>query len=102
MICMYPEILRIAHGTLLSRYEVFKLQDENDTYMVASGIPLDMAKQLGDTHASEIATMALDIMNSASTFVIPHKPKERLRLRIGIHTGPAVGGIQIVGDTIPR
>ena len=68
----------------MSRYEVFKLQDENDTYMVASGIPLDMAKQLGDTHASEIATMALDIMNSASTFVIPHKPKERLRLRINV------------------
>ena len=84
------------------RYEVFKLQNENDTYMIASGIPLAVAKQLGDTHASQIASLAIDIMNGASAFVIPHKPKERLRLRVGIHSGPAVGGIQKVGDSLPR
>lgn len=41
-------------------------------------------------------------MNTASAFVIPHKPKERLRIRVGIHSGPAVGGIQKVGDSMPR
>ena len=70
--------------------------------MIASGIPLAIAKQLGDTHASQIATMALDILNAASSFVIPHKPKEKLRIRVGIHSGPAVGGIQKVGDSMPR
>ena len=70
--------------------------------MIASGIPLAIAKQLGDTHASQISIMALDIMNTASAFVIPHKPKERLRIRVGIHSGPAVGGIQKVGDSMPR
>ena len=78
------------------------MQSENDAYMIASGIPLATAIKLGNTHASEIATMALDIMNGASYFVIPSKPKERLRLRIGIHSGPAVGGIQKVGDGMPR
>ena len=61
-----------------------------------------IAKRLGDLHVSEIATLALDVMSAASTFIIPHKPKERLCLRIGIHSGPAVGGIQKVGDSIPR
>ena len=84
------------------RYEVFKLQSENDAYMIAAGVPLATAKKLGDTHASEIATMALDLMDGASCFVIPHKPKEQLRLRISVHSGPAVGGIQKVGDNLPR
>ena len=88
--------------SLTYRYEVFKLQNENDSYMIASGVPLAVGKQLGDTHASQIATMALDIMNGASVFIIPHKPNERLRLRVGIHSGPAVGGIQRVGDSMPR
>ena len=81
---------------------MFKLQSENDAYMVAAGVPLATAKNLGDTHASEIATMALDLMDGASCFVIPHKPKEQLRLRISVHSGPAVGGIQKVGDNLPR
>ena len=78
------------------------MQSENDAYMIASGIPLATAAKLGDSHASEIATMSLDIMNGASYFVIPNKPKERLRLRIGIHSGPAVGGIQMLDGHIPR
>ena len=71
-------------------------------YMIASGIPLALAKKLGDDHALEIATMALDIMSGATTFVIPHRSKEQLRMRIGIHSGPAIGGIQKIGDHMPR
>ena len=91
-----------SNSNFIYRYEVFKLQNDIDTYIVASGIPLAVAKQLGDSHASEIATLALEVMNAASSFIIPHKPKERLCLRIGIHSGPAVGGVQKVGDSIPR
>jgi class 3 adenylate cyclase len=92
----------INFSNKLFRYEVFKLQSENDAYMIASGIPLATAAKLGDSHASEMATMALDIMSGASYFVIPNKPKEKLRLRIGIHSGPAVGGVQKAGDDMPR
>ena len=95
-------VLEVYHKFSISRYEVFKLQNDNDTYVIASGIPLAVAKRLGDLHVSEIATLALEVMSAASSFIIPHKPKERLCLRIGIHSGPAVGGIQKVGDSIPR
>ena len=78
------------------------MQKENERYMIASGVPFAVRKQLGDIHAAQIATLALDIMNGASGFVIPHNPRERLRLRFGIHSGPAVGGIQRVGNIMPR
>ena len=81
---------------------MFKLQNETDSYIIASGVPLAIGKQLGDTHASEIATMALDLMYGATVFVIPHRPHEQLCLRVGIHSGPAVGGIQKARDNIPR
>ena len=86
----------------IDKYEVFKLQNENDSYMVVSGVPLAVGKELGDAHALEIAMMALDIMNGASKFIVPHKPTKHLNLRIGIHSGSAVGGIQKVGDSMPR
>ena len=78
------------------------MQNENGSCMVVSGVPRAVGKQLGDTHASKIATMALDIMHGASGFIIQHKPDERLRLRVGVHSGPAVGGLQRVGDSMPR
>ncbi len=41
------------------------MQNENDRYMIASGVPFAVRKQLGDTDAAQIATLALDIMNGA-------------------------------------
>ena len=70
--------------------------------MVASGVPLAIGKKLGDAHALEIAAMALDIMNAASVFVIPHKPNQHLHLRIGIASGRAIGAVHKVGDSMPR
>ena len=54
-----------------------------DAYMVVSGLP----KRNGLNHAGEIASMSLHLLNAIATFKIPHKPKEVLKLRIGIHTG---------------
>ena len=72
----------IVHTLLrIFRYEVFKLRNVNDCYMVASGVPLAVGKKLGNTHAAQIATLALDILVQSASFVIPHKPKEKLLLR---------------------
>ena len=50
--------------------------------MVVSGLPMR-----NDTHAYEIARMALAILNAVRTFKIKHRPQEQLMIRIGIHTG---------------
>ena len=98
----------------------------NDSYMVASGLPI----RNGDKHAQEIARMALDLLDGSSKFIIPHRQHckytisysstniihhgkctnhylhilcrnlETLQHRIGIHTGPVVGGV--VGSKMPR
>ena len=58
--------------------------------MVASGLPV----RNGNKHAAEIATMALALLSGSSFFVVPHRPQDKLQLRIGIHTGPVVSGNQ--------
>ena len=54
-----------------------------DAYMCVSGLPV----RNGIFHSREIADMALELQNTVPSFVIPHFPKEKLLLRIGIHTG---------------
>lgn len=51
--------------------------------MVVSGLP----ERNGDSHADEIAKMALDLVASVRQVSIPHMPHHRLQLRAGIHTG---------------
>lgn len=64
--------------------------------MVVSGLP----QRNGNKHAYHIAEMALDILSSVRSFKIRHKPDQRLKLRIGIHSGPCVAGV--VGLKMPR
>ena len=61
-----------------------------------------MIKQslIEEKHASEIASMALRLMQVTKSFVIPHRPGEALKLRTGIHSGPCVAGV--VGRKMPR
>lgn len=54
-----------------------------DAYMVVSGLP----KRNGQRHAGEIATMALHLLHSMTSFRVSHRPGYQLQLRIGIHTG---------------
>ena len=44
--------------------------------------------------------MALRLLKKVENFIIRHMPKEQLKLRIGIHTGPVIAGV--VGVKMPR
>ena len=81
---------------VLDTYNVYKVETISDSYMVVSGVP----EKNGIKHASEIATMALHLMSTVTTFQIPHRPKSTLQLRIGINSGPVVAGV--VGVLMPR
>ena len=47
----------------------FQVETINDSYMVASGLPV----RNDDKHALEIASMALDLLDASSKFAIPHR-----------------------------
>ncbi|XP_021512798.1 guanylate cyclase 2G-like [Meriones unguiculatus] len=80
----------------IQTHDVYKVETIGDAYMVASGLPV----RNGTQHAAEIATMALHLLSATTHFQIGHMPEERLKLRIGLHTGPVVAGV--VGITMPR
>ncbi|CAH0555548.1 unnamed protein product [Brassicogethes aeneus] len=81
---------------IIKGYEVYKVETIGDAYMVVSGLPI----RNGERHAGEIASMALELLAAVNNSRITHRPKETLKLRIGIHTGPVVAGV--VGLTMPR
>ncbi|XP_031246562.1 guanylate cyclase 2G isoform X1 [Mastomys coucha] len=80
----------------IQTHDVYKVETIGDAYMVASGLPI----RNGAQHADEIATMSLHLLSVSTHFQIGHMPEERLKLRIGLHTGPVVAGV--VGITMPR
>ena len=54
-----------------------------DAYMVVSGLPV----RNGINHAREIARMSLRLLERVKTFRIRHRPNDKMKLRIGLHTG---------------
>ncbi|XP_044740931.1 atrial natriuretic peptide receptor 1 [Chrysoperla carnea] len=88
--------LYTCFDAIVENYDVYKVETIGDAYMVASGLP----ERNGNRHAKEIALMSLALLNAVHKFVIPHRPKEQLKLRIGMHTGPCVAGV--VGLKMPR
>ena len=71
-----------------AKFDVYKVATIGDAYFLASGVPI----RNGGQHASEICSLALELLSAASELTIPHIPTETLKLRIGIHTGPCLAG----------
>ncbi|XP_050503369.1 guanylate cyclase 32E [Diabrotica virgifera virgifera] len=82
--------------SIISHYDVYKVETIGDAYMVVSGLPI----RNGDRHAGEIASMALHLLSKIKKFEIKYRQGELLQLRIGIHSGHVVAGV--VGLKMPR
>ena len=82
MVLLLNDLYTVFDETI-DKYDVYKVETIADNYVVSSGLPT----KNGDQHASEIASMALDLLVKVLIFRCRHLPDMQLMLRIGIHTG---------------
>ncbi|MBE9115342.1 adenylate/guanylate cyclase domain-containing protein [Lusitaniella coriacea LEGE 07157] len=75
-----------AFDCLTEKHGLEKIKTIGDSYMVAAGLPIPQSD-----HADAIADMALDMQKEIYNFPILYGTK--LRIRIGINTGPVVAGV---------
>jgi len=81
-----------AFDALLDKHGVYKVETIGDAYMVAAGHD-------GCTdHAKRIMLMGLAMLEAVRGVRPP--PSMRLRIRVGMHSGPAFTGV--VGQKVPR
>ncbi|CAF1069591.1 unnamed protein product [Rotaria magnacalcarata] len=78
----------------LEIHNCFKVETIGDAYMLVSGVP-----ERARNHAAEIIDMAFDMLDSIVTVTNPTN-NEKLKIRIGCHSGPVVAGI--AGIKMPR
>ncbi|KAF3840711.1 hypothetical protein F7725_006573 [Dissostichus mawsoni] len=81
---------------IIGLHDVYKVETIGDQYLVASGVP----NRNGNRHAAEMANMSLDILHCIGSFRMRHMPELKVRIRVGLHSGPVVAGV--VGLTMPR
>jgi len=87
--------------SLVQDHDVEKIRTIGDGYMVAAGVPFPR-----DDHAAAITRLALDMKAHFAT--LPPVSGHRVSFRIGISSGPVVGGVigthkfqyDIWGDTV--
>ncbi|XP_045454698.1 atrial natriuretic peptide receptor 2-like [Melitaea cinxia] len=88
--------LYTSFDSIIENFDVYKVETIGDAYMVVSGLPM----RNGNRHAAEIARMSLALLRAVREKTVPHRPGEKLLLRIGMHSGPCVAGV--VGLKMPR
>uniref|UniRef100_A0A3Q2CF36 Guanylate cyclase n=1 Tax=Cyprinodon variegatus TaxID=28743 RepID=A0A3Q2CF36_CYPVA len=88
--------LYTCFDAIIDNFDVYKVETIGDAYMVVSGLPVRNGKQ----HGREVARMSLALLDAVKSFTIQHRPDQKLRLRIGIHSGTVCAGV--VGLKMPR
>ncbi|GFN96086.1 receptor-type guanylate cyclase gcy-13, partial [Plakobranchus ocellatus] len=78
------------------KHDVFKVETIGDQYVAVSGLP----RRNGDSHVSELANLALGLLDSTRRIDVDHLTNRKISLQIGISTGMVVAGI--VGLKMPR
>ncbi|KAE8630089.1 hypothetical protein XENTR_v10000687 [Xenopus tropicalis] len=73
--------------------DVYKVETIGDAYCVAGGLHKE-----SETHAFQVALMALKMMELSDEVMSPHG--EQIKMRIGLHSGSVVAGV--VGVRMPR
>ena len=81
---------------VIARHDVYKVETVGDVYVLAAGLPV----RVGERHVCEIANCALDLLSEVMTLRIGSLPHYRVRLRMGVHSGPIVTGV--IGLAMPR
>lgn len=76
----------VMFDRLVEHHGLEKIRTIGDNYMVASGVPTPRAD-----HAEAIALLALDMLRGLTQ--IPARDGKRIEFRIGINSGPMVGGV---------
>ena len=84
---------------LVDEYELEKIKTIGDAYMVVGGLP-----PRADDHLARVASMALDLNDVLEA----RSDRHPIRMRIGMHAGPAVAGVigakkfiyDVWGDTV--
>ncbi|XP_052212260.1 guanylyl cyclase C-like [Dreissena polymorpha] len=80
----------------LEEFDVYKAETIGDGYMIASGLP----SRNDEKHVTEIAKLAIDLLATIETVLIPHIHNEKVSLRLGFNTGPVEAGV--IGSKMPR
>jgi guanylate cyclase len=75
-----------AFDELVEKYDLEKIRTIGDSYMVAAGVPRPRAD-----HAQALARMALEMQ--AYICSLPMVYERAVEFRIGINSGPVVGGV---------
>ncbi|XP_076085780.1 uncharacterized protein LOC143056563 [Mytilus galloprovincialis] len=89
-------ILFSCFDNRINLYDVYKVETVGDGYLVVSGVP----RRNRHRHASEIATLSLDLLHHVTRLELPQFPGEKFKIRVGCHSGPVVAGV--VGNKNPR
>ncbi|KAL3101473.1 hypothetical protein niasHT_020792 [Heterodera trifolii] len=76
---------------IIDEHDVYKVESIGDGYLCVSGLP----NRNGTLHAKHCADMAIKFIQALLNFRILDHPNERVRLRVGLHSGPCVAGVQI-------
>ena len=78
---------------IVERHPVYKVETSGDCYMLACGVP-----EAHPRHADAVVAAALDMLDVVTGVTLPGGAPQQLR--IGVHSGPVVGGV--VGTKTPR